>query len=69
MQERLGIEWQWAGDRIEFKAPSGVAKGAKGAVEVLGDAVRVLIDLPFLLRAMKGTIESRVREKLEQTLG
>lgn len=69
MQAKLGIQWKWAGDRIEFDAPSGIAKGANGAVEVLNDAVRVLIDLPFLMRAMKGTIESKVREKLEQALG
>lgn len=69
MQEKLGIQWKWAGDRIEFDAPSGAAKGANGAVEVLGDAVRVLIDLPLLLRPMKGMIESKVRERLEKALG
>lgn len=69
MQEKLGIQWKWAGDRIEFDAPSGAAKGANGAVEVLSDAVRVLIDLPFLMRPMKGMIESKVREKLEKALG
>lgn len=69
MQEKLGIQWKWAGDRIEFDAPSGAAKGANGAVEVLNDAVRVLIDLPFLLRPMKGMVESKVKERLEQILG
>jgi len=69
MQEKLGIQWKWAGDRIEFDAPSGAAKGANGAVEVLSDAVRVLIDLPFLMRPMKGMIETKVRERLEKALG
>jgi hypothetical protein len=31
--------------------------------------VRVTIDLPFLLRPMKGMVESRVNEKLDALLG
>jgi len=27
--------------------------------------VRVVIDLPFMLRVMKGTIEDKVKEKLD----
>jgi putative polyhydroxyalkanoate system protein len=69
MQERLGIEWRWDGDRIKFDAPSGAAKGATGQVEVGADEVRVQIDLPFLMRPMKGMVESKVREKLEKALG
>lgn len=69
MQERLGIEWRWSGDRIEFDAPRGTAKGATGQVEVSASEVRVQIDLPFLLRPMKGMVESKVREKLEKALG
>lgn len=69
MQERLGIQWRWAGDRIEFDAPSGAAKGATGQVEVGVSEVRVQIDLPFLMRPMKGMVESKVREKLEKALG
>jgi len=69
MQEKLGIRWQWQGDVIGFDAPSGAAKGATGKVSVDGSSVRVEIDLPFLLRAMKGMIESRVNEKLDALLG
>jgi hypothetical protein len=30
--------------------------------------VRVQIDLPFLLRVLKGKVESKVNEKLDQVL-
>lgn len=68
MKEKLGIEWRWVGDNIKFDATSGVAKGANGTVSVAETSIRVEIDLPFLLRAMKGTVESKVNEKLDQAL-
>jgi putative polyhydroxyalkanoate system protein len=68
MQERFDLDWRWEGDRIVFDAPRGAAKGTRGSVDV-GDAdVRVQIDLPFPLRMMKGTVESKVTEKLSQLL-
>jgi len=69
MEGKLGIKWRWDGDRIRFEAPSGAAKGTTGIVSVDTSAVRVEIDLPFLLRAIKGTVESRVNEKLDEVLG
>ncbi|MBV9947711.1 MAG: polyhydroxyalkanoic acid system family protein [Myxococcales bacterium] len=68
MQQRLDLEWRWEGDRILFEAPRGAAKGTKGTVDVDDKEVRVLIDLPLLLRVMKGTVESKVQEKLGQVL-
>jgi putative polyhydroxyalkanoate system protein len=68
MEEKLGIRWQWDGDLIRFDAPSGAAKGAKGVVRVEASSVQVEIDLPLLLRAMKGMIESKVNEKLNGVL-
>jgi putative polyhydroxyalkanoate system protein len=69
MEDKLGIRWRWEGDRIKFDAPGGMAKGATGTVTVDGSSVRVEIDLPFLLRAMKGTVEGKVTQKLEELLG
>jgi len=69
MKEKLGIVWKWTGNNIHFDAPSGLAKGAKGQVSVEPASIRVEIDLPFLLRAMKGTVESKVKEKLDKAIG
>jgi putative polyhydroxyalkanoate system protein len=68
MQQKFELEWKWEGDRIVFDAPRGAAKGTKGSVEVGDTEVRVQIDLPFLLRMLKGTIESKVNDRLTQLL-
>lgn len=64
MADKFGIQWKWDGNTIRFEAPSGAAKGTKGEVAVTDKNVRVAIDLPFMLRVMKGTIEEKVNEKL-----
>jgi putative polyhydroxyalkanoate system protein len=69
MEQKLGIRWHWEGDRIRFDAPSGTAKGATGAVSVDLTQVRVEVDLPFLLRAFKGTVEGKIVEKLDALIG
>ncbi|MEM1030236.1 MAG: polyhydroxyalkanoic acid system family protein [Myxococcota bacterium] len=69
MQGKMGIDWRWEGDDIRFKADSGAAKGVKGTVSVSDDEVRVAIDLPLLLKAMKGTISGRVEDKLGKLIG
>lgn len=65
MEQKFNLVWTWDGDVIRFDAPKGAAKGTKGKVSVTEGEVRVEIDLPFLLRIMKGTIESKVNEKLD----
>lgn len=68
MEQRFELKWRWEGDRIVFDAPRGAAKGTKGTVDVGDKDVRVQIDLPFLLRMLKGTVESKVHEKLDKLL-
>jgi putative polyhydroxyalkanoate system protein len=68
MESKFGIVWKWEGNSIKFDAPSGAAKGTKGEVAVTEKDVRVAIDLPFMLRVMKGTIEDKVNEKLNGLL-
>jgi len=68
MQERFELDWRWEGDSIHFDATHGAAKGTKGEVNVTDKTVRVQIDLPLMLRMLKGTIESKVEEKLTKLL-
>ena len=68
MEAKLDLVWRWEGDAIRFDAPKGTAKGTKGEVAVTDKEVRVQIDLPFLLKVMKGTIEDKVKEKLDKLL-
>lgn len=69
LENDIGIKWRWEGNSIKFDAPSGPAKGTSGSVDVEASNVRVQVDLPFLLRAIKGTIEGKVNEKLKAVLG
>jgi len=69
MKDKLGIQWRWDGNNIRFDAPSGAAKGAKGQVTVDASFIRVEIDLPLLLRPMKGMVEGKVTEKLDRAIG
>jgi putative polyhydroxyalkanoate system protein len=68
MKTKLDLQWHWEGDHIRFEAPSGAARGTTGTVEVSDSSVRVQIDLPFLLRVLKGKVESKVNEKLAELL-
>jgi putative polyhydroxyalkanoate system protein len=71
LEEKLGLKWKWDGERqdlLVFWAPSGPAKGTEGTVEVSKNDVSVKIDLPFLLRMLKGKVEARVVEKLDKLL-
>lgn len=65
MADRLGMDWKWEGNSIRFNASSGAAKGTSGEVAVTEKSVRVAVDLPFMLRVMKGTIEDKIKEKLD----
>jgi putative polyhydroxyalkanoate system protein len=68
MKQKMDLDWHWDGDRILFEAARGTAKGTRGSVEVSDTEVRVQIDLPLLMRMLKGTVESKVHEKLAQIL-
>jgi hypothetical protein len=50
---------------VLFESTGGAAKGAKGSIELREGEVVVNVDLPFMLRPLKGMVESKIREKLE----
>lgn len=66
LESKLGIHWTWKGDTVAFQADGGMAKGVKGTIAVTESKVHTQIDLPLLLKAMKGTIEKKVQEELSQ---
>ncbi|MBK7400443.1 MAG: polyhydroxyalkanoic acid system family protein [Myxococcales bacterium] len=68
LQDKLGIEWSWKADAIHFEAKGGVAKGAKGTVAVTDSTIKVEVGLTFALKLMKGTIESKINDKLDEAL-
>ena len=67
LEGKIGLQWRWDGDdRVRFDVPRGPAKGVKGSLSVSATNVRIEIDLPLLVKPMKGLIASRVQEKLDQ---
>ncbi|MFP6687021.1 MAG: polyhydroxyalkanoic acid system family protein [Polyangiaceae bacterium] len=65
LKSKMGLAYSWDADCIRFKGDTGPAKGVKGTVSVSASTIRVEIDLPFLMKAMKGPIASKVNAKLD----
>jgi len=65
LKEKLSLDWEWSGDSVMFEAKGGAAKGAKGTLVVRADEIEVNVDLPLMLRPLKGMVESKIREKLD----
>jgi putative polyhydroxyalkanoate system protein len=57
-----GIEGAWNGYTFNITKP------AKGTFAITDTNVTVALDLPFLMRALKGTIEDRVKKELDRSL-
>jgi putative polyhydroxyalkanoate system protein len=69
LEAKYAVKGRWAGDTLMILEGSGMAGGVKGKIVIESAAVSVDIDLPLLLRAMKGAIESSVARKLDKVLG
>lgn len=64
IRNKISVNYRWEGDELKFEG-----SGAKGGIQVGDSAVRVAVDLSFLLRkTMKGTIERKINEYLDRYL-
>lgn len=63
LADKYGIEHEWSGDTVKLEG-----KGAKGAVDVGEDFVRVNLELNFFLSAMSGQIQAEVERQLDKAL-
>lgn len=64
LSERFGIDYEWAGDTLNF-ARSGV----DGKIDLSPNQLRVTANLGFLMSAFKGPIESEIRRVLQERFG
>jgi putative polyhydroxyalkanoate system protein len=55
-----GLDYHWQGDTLNFTA-SAMWQRLTGRIEVLDDAVRVEIELPWVMQLLRDTIAKRVR--------
>ena len=54
------LDYSWDQDRLNFTA-SAMWQTITGAIEVLDDAVRIEIELPWMMRLLAETIAKQVR--------
>ncbi len=54
------LDYDWDGDNLNFRAVA-MWQTISGRIEVLEDAVRIEIDLPWMMRLLGDTILKRVR--------
>jgi putative polyhydroxyalkanoate system protein len=57
-----GLDYHWQGDTLNFSA-SAMWQRITGQIEVLDDAARVEIELPWVMRLLRDTITKRVRRR------
>ena len=62
LKESYGIKGTWAGDVFKIEKP------VTGNCTVTDTAVRIELDLPMMMRPMKGKIEERVNSELGKAL-
>ncbi len=67
LDAKYAVKGRWQGDSMLLEG-SGMSRGVKGRIDVTSTTVRVEIDLPLLLRAMKGSIEDSIARKLDRIL-
>lgn len=62
--ERFDVECGWNGNTMAFSR-----SGVSGEIRLGKDEVRVVVNLGFLLSALKGPIESEIHRVLEREFG
>jgi putative polyhydroxyalkanoate system protein len=62
LKSSFGVSGGWEGDQFVITQP------AKGSLDVTDTTVRVQVDLPLFLRPMKGVVESKINESLDEAL-
>jgi hypothetical protein len=62
-----GLDYSWNADTLNFRA-AAMWQTITGRIEVLDDAVRVEIDLPWMMRLLGDTITKQVRGRARAML-
>jgi putative polyhydroxyalkanoate system protein len=67
LEAKYGVKGRWQGNTMLLEG-SGMARGVSGRIDVMPSQVRIELDLPLLLRAMKGQIEESLNRKIDRAL-
>jgi putative polyhydroxyalkanoate system protein len=63
LKDKIDATYRWEGDDLKFER-----SGAKGRIAVSDTEVRVEVELGMLLRPIKGKIEDKVHQYLDEYL-
>ncbi len=63
LQQELNARHSWRGDSLNFECP-----GAEGRIDVTESEVRVMVEIGWLLGAMRGSIERSINQYLDENL-
>lgn len=63
LSEALSADYQWDGDRLVFKR-----KGASGHIDISESEIDIEIKLGLALTPLKGTIEKKIDDYLDEHL-
>ncbi len=61
MAEKLGGDWRWQGERVVCEA-----RGARASVFYDATTVSIEVDLPFVMRPMRGLLEAKLEEYFQR---
>lgn len=64
IQQRFEVGCAWDEDTLQFNR-----SGVNGEIRVLEEEIHVLVNLGFLLSALRGPIESEIQRYLEREFG
>ena len=62
--EKFEVDTAWQGNTLVFRR-----SGVDGQIEVQPKAIRVTVELGFLLLAIRGTVEREIRRYLDEEFG
>ncbi len=62
LRSSFGVSGSWEGDQYVITQP------AKGSLDVSDTTVRVQVDLPMFLKPMKGVVQAKINESLDEAL-
>ncbi len=63
VDSEFGAEYEWDGDTLRFSR-----SGVSGEITVTEDTLDLQVTLGLLLTAVKGQIEQKIAEKVDETL-
>lgn len=67
-EQRHHVAWRWSDGALEVFPPPGLARGARGRLEVSDRDVRVEVHLPLTLRPARRVVEARLASGLDALL-